>query len=308
MHPAVTFHNVSKRYGRRTALDNLSLEIPRGAIFGLVGSNGAGKTTTLSITAGAVHATAGRVSVLDGRPFSADRHSGKIGLVPQDTVLPGHLPVEELLTFYAELQGMTRREAHAEVTEVLGRVRLTDRAASKIRTLSHGMRRRVMIAQAMLGRPQMLLMDEPLSGLDPREVINIRSLLTRKPPDQTIVISSHNLYELERTCDHVAFIENGRRVRQDTMRAVTDRSHALRYKLDTPALQVDALQGAVPGATLEFSRDTRSLVCRYSSQQGTAAEINAALLRALLDMKAGILSVSSGTELEDAYLTQSPEH
>jgi ABC-type multidrug transport system ATPase subunit len=297
---------VLKCFGRRKALDGLDLRVPAGSLCGLVGSNGAGKTTSMSVAVGLLHARRGRVNLLGDGPFDPERHAGRVSLLPQDTQLPRHSRVLELLVYYAELQGMPPRTARERAVEVIEWVHLSDRVTSPVRTLSHGMKRRVMIAQAFLGSPELILLDEPLSGLDPREVANIRDLLRGQRGARTVVVSSHNLHEIERICDHVVFIEGGRTVKQDTMAAVTGRHHVLTCLLGAGTVPLDALRQAVPGAALErldgSDAGAQTLICRFGPSDGTPAEVNGRLLRALLDSGTEILEVRQGEHLEGAYL------
>jgi ABC-2 type transport system ATP-binding protein len=307
---ALELNNVVKYYGRRRALDGLSLQVPTGTVFGLVGSNGAGKTTALTVSVGMLRRRSGSVDLLSLGPFDPVRHAGRVALLPQDTQLPPQSRVRELLVYYAELQGMTPARARSCADDVVEWVHLSDRADSQIRSLSHGMKRRVLIAQAFLGDPELILLDEPLSGLDPREVANIRNLLRQRRGRQTIVISSHNLHEIERVCDHVAFIENGRTVRQDSMDAVTGLRQILSYRLGEGALPLEQIRAALPSAVLEVAptdtvdRAAQSLVCRHAGTDGGAPAVNAAVLSALLDAGIDILEVRQGSELESAYLDQ----
>ena len=302
MSTALELHGIVKRYGRRTALAGLDLVVPAGAVCGLVGSNGAGKTTTLGIAAGLLRPDSGEVSLLGDGPFDPARHGGRVSLLPQDSQLPPLSRVRELLVFYGALQGLGENAACAGADAVLERVHLTDRADSPLRTLSHGMRRRVLIAQALLGDPELILLDEPLGGLDPREVVNIRNILQACRGRQTIVISSHNLHEVELICDHLAFIEQGRTQRQDTMAVVTQRQEILTYALEGGPPALAALAACVPEAQFELAEGGRRLVCLYDGRAGSPAASNASVLRCLLDAGVGVLEVRQGSALEKAYL------
>ena len=290
-----------KRFGRRRALDGLDLSIPRGAVCGLVGSNGAGKTTAMSVAAGLLPPDAGTVDVLGSGPFNPDCHAGRVALLPQDTELPSQSRVSQILVYYAELQGMSAAAARHAAAEVIDEVHLADRSNSTIHSLSHGMRRRVLIAQAFLGNPELVLLDEPLSGLDPKEVVNVRSLLQRHRGERTTVISSHNLHEVEVVCDYVAFIEDGKRVRQDAMSVVTGREHVLAYHIGGGQFPLEAIRVLLPNVVLE-KEDGNSLLCRYTREDGTPADINAAILSCMLSAGVEILEVRLGGELETAYL------
>lgn len=301
---------VEKRYGNRVALDGLDLHVATGVLFGLVGSNGAGKTTTMSITAGITRPSKGSINVLGGGAFDAARSAGRLSFIPQGALLPAYATAHDLLSFYAQLQGMSGAEARRNATEVLGWVHLSDRARSKIRALSHGMRRRIAIAQAFLGDPELVLLDEPMSGLDPREVANIRDMLTDRRGRQTIVISSHNLHEIERICDEVCFIEKGKRVRQDSLESITRQKHSLLYTLESGDVPIEALYSALPDATFRQTGPDEPgapvlLSCEYDGDKMAAPEINTAVLRCLLDAGNGVIEIRQGSGLETAYLNAS---
>ena len=300
---ALSMTDVTKRFRRRTALDALTLAVPTGAAFGLVGSNGAGKTTAMSVAVGILPHNGGEIDLLGDGAFDARVHSGRVSLMPQDAELPLHARVCDLLDFYARLQGIPHRDIATEVNQVLDWVHLPDRATSKIHALSHGMRRRLVIAQAFLGSPELALLDEPLSGLDPKEVASMRDVLKRRPTRQTLIISSHNLHEIERICDHVAFIEKGRVVHQDRTDALTGRSHTMRYRLTPGELPLALLEDALPEADFEWQDRDGLLVCRYTESTHDAEQVNARVLRLLLDHQVGVREVHRGGELEAAYLS-----
>jgi len=199
-----------KRYGRRTALDGFSLVVPPGSVTGLVGSNGSGKTTWMSCVAGLARAEAGTVE-----------RSGRIGLLPQDSELPLEMTPHALLAGYARLAGLTARAADEAARKFLGRVNLTDRMDIPVKSLSHGMRKRVMAAQCFVDDPDILLLDEPMNGLDPEESERLRNLILEGKGRRTTVISSHNLLDLQRLCTHVAFVEAGRVTRMGSIAELT---------------------------------------------------------------------------------------
>lgn len=301
---ALRMTGVVKRYGRRTALDGLDLAVPRGSAFGLVGSNGAGKTTCLSVAAGILGSDGGAIDLLGCGAFDAATHSGRVSLMPQDAELPLHARVIDLLVFYAQLQGLARGAIDVHIGEVLDWVHLRDRARSKVRTLSHGMRRRLVIAQAFLGSPELALLDEPLSGLDPKEVASMRELLLRRGGHRTVVISSHNLHEIERICDQVAFIEEGRLVYQGPVDAVTGRSHTVHYRIAPGDVPLARLEDALPDAHFDLLEQGRLLVCRYPESRAGTEEVNRRVLGVLIDAGIGIHEVRRGGELETAYLAR----
>ncbi len=196
---AIESRNLVKCYGKRRALDGFSLAIPRGCVLGLVGPNGAGKTTWMMSVARLVRYESGSIAF-----------TGTLGLLPQDSELPLEMSARSLLIGLAGLQGMTSPDAKAAAASVLAKVNLLDRADASVRSLSHGMRKRVMTAQCFLGDPDLVLLDEPMNGLDPVEAERLRKVILERKDRKTTVISSHNLLDLERLCTHIAFVDKGR--------------------------------------------------------------------------------------------------
>ncbi len=309
MAPAVSTSGLVKRYGRVHALDGFSLDVPRGSVMGLVGPNGAGKTTWMMAVAGFLRLPAGKIDLLGDGPFDAARHSGRVSILPQDSALPLDATPFQLLRGYGRLQGLSRAAAADSAAEILKVMNLADRADSRIRTLSHGMRKRVMLAQCFIGSPELVMLDEPLNGLDPAEQERVRRFILSRRGRQTIVVSSHCLADVEVLCTHVAFIEGGRVQRMDTIRSLTEAVRRVAYALaappqDPPAL-VAALSAALPGAAFAWETPS-SLSCDFSAalvdgSSPDVAAVNRAVLPALLESP-GVLSVSSGQTLEQAYL------
>ena len=300
---AVRTKDLSKRYGSRRALDGFSLSVPNGAVMGLVGANGAGKTTWMLTVAGLLRPTSGTVDLLGNGPFDAARHCGLVSVLPQDAELPPELSAEELLRSFARLQGLSSAAARKAAADVLEAVNLADRAKSPVRTLSHGMRKRVMVAQCFIGRPKLVLLDEPLNGLDPVEAERLRRMISAQRGKCTIVISSHQLGDIEQVCTHVAFVENGRVVRADTLRAVTQTDEQTSYVLSHEPSDMDALSAAIPGAAFRWSEESRTLTCAFSAADGGAAAVNRRLLPLLL-AQCDVVSVSVGVSHEEAYLSE----
>lgn len=302
MIPAIEIRGVVKKYGRRVALDGFDLDVPAGSVFGLVGSNGAGKTTSMAVCAGLLHHEKGTVNILGEGAFNASKHGGRISLLPQDSRLPLHARVEDLLVFYGHLQGMSQPELGRSIDELLEWVHLQDRRSSPVRTLSHGMVRRLTVAQAFLGEPELVFLDEPLSGLDPREAARIRPLLAQRRGRQTIIISSHNLHEIEALCDHVAFIEAGRRVSQDTITAMTRRNHRVTYRVGACNVTSARLQQLVPEARWEISTDGKELTAFFAEASGSLADFNTRVLPILLSEGIPVEEIHRGSDLESEYL------
>ncbi len=294
MNAALRFRGVTKSYGRIRALDGLDLEVPVGSIFGLVGSNGAGKTTAMAVALGLLQPGDGEINLLGDGPFRPEKHAGRVALLPQDSRFPPHARVEELLRFYSRLQG----SGGDSIDQLLEWVHLQERRRSPVRTLSHGMNRRLAIAQAFLGAPQLVLLDEPLNGLDPREAARVREIIRQRRGRQSIVISSHNLSDIEALCDHVAFIEKGRRVRQDTLEKLTRRAHRVTYRL-RGTVPLERLRAALPGVEWEPQPD--ALTATFAEPY-TTEELNRRVLPVLLAAGVGILEIQRGSDLESEYL------
>jgi ABC-type multidrug transport system ATPase subunit len=297
MNEALITSKLYKKYGKTNALDGFSLSIPRGSITGLVGRNGAGKTTWMMTVAGFVRPDSGSVNIFGLGPFNALRHGGKVGIIPQDSELPSEAKVRELLINYGILQGLKRHDATVSADKLINAFNLRDKADSKIRALSHGMRKRVMIAQAFLGKVELVLLDEPLSGLDPVEADNMRKYIASMRSKVTIVISSHQLDDIERLCTHVAFIEKGKVERMDTLCSITNLSGHIRYRLIRNPEDISALESQMDG--IHLIQDKDSLVAQFGNDY-KVEDVNKIVLPLLLDF--GVLEVLPGLSLEAAYL------
>ena len=291
MNEAIITRALVKKYGRHAALNGFTLAVPSGSITGLVGRNGAGKTTWMMTVAGFVIPDAGEVSILGRGPFDARRR----------------------------LQGMTRKDAAKSADELIEVMNLADKANASIRSLSHGMRKRVMVAQAFLGHPEVVMLDEPLSGLDPVEAERLRSFLLSLRGKTTLVVSSHQLDDIEKLCTHVAFVADGKVERMETLRAITSDSGRIVYALKELPSDLAAIEQECPGvrfsvgASFQDARgrhgvpslpsaplpSEKTLVAEFG--EGLAVEtVNAALLPRLVPF--GVIAVTPGRSLEEAYL------
>jgi len=199
---------LSHVYSGKVALQNLNIELCAGEPIGLVGPNGAGKTTLLSILSGFLRPSSGSVSLF-GFPPGASQLIGKVSALPQDARLDPSFTIQEQLSFYARLQGFSQAQAGKETSRVLTITALQDIADQKPQTLSHGMAKRVAIAQALIGQPALILLDEPTAGLDPVNVRTVRTMIAELSSVTTFIISSHNLPELDRLCQRIILLENG---------------------------------------------------------------------------------------------------
>jgi ABC-type multidrug transport system ATPase subunit len=297
---AVVLRDVHKSYGARRALAGLSCAIPRGSICAVIGPNGSGKTTTFGAIAGLLRLDSGSVELFGDGPFRARRHAGRIGLLPQDSLPSPHASLRQSLCFYGELQGLRRAHALREAELWLERVRLSDRADARQRQLSHGMRRRFAVAQAFVGEPELVLLDEPTAGVDPELAHELRSLFRERRGRATLLISSHVLSELQELCDYAVVLEQGRCVSQGTMQRLLRADTLVRVTLRRPP-DLQRLEQLLPGARLEYQEP--ELLVRWS-EAGALEQLNEQLLRALLEQGAGILALAAGQSLEASYLEE----
>lgn len=208
---SVVVRRLTKIYGGVKAIDNVSFRIGKGEVVGFLGPNGAGKSTTMRIISGLMQATSGSVSICGEsvaiNPDAARRH---IGFMPENNPLPEDLRVREYLTFRAGIKGVPRSEIRARVDESMDICQLLRKASNKIiGNLSKGFRQRVGIADAILSRPEVIIMDEPTIGLDPHQILAIRALINSLRGKMSVIISSHILPEIELMCDRVMIINQG---------------------------------------------------------------------------------------------------
>jgi ABC-2 type transport system ATP-binding protein len=216
--PAVSARGVAKRYGPVLALDDFNLDIRRGEVFCLLGPNGSGKTTFIRLLAGFMSPTAGSLQVagFDVQDESMQARQ-RIGYAPEAAPMYQHMRVGEFLTFMARLRKVPAREVKDAVARVAEQLAITHKLDAPMPTLSRGYRQRVCIAQALVHEPQLLILDEPSNGLDPRQIIEMRHLIRSLAGQYTVLMSSHILPEVARTADRVAVLLGGRLKGQRTV-------------------------------------------------------------------------------------------
>lgn len=220
MEPLVRVTDLCRRFGRQVALSGMNLALERGEVLGLLGPNGAGKTTALRILSGNLAPSSGRVEIdgldLTRRPLAAKR---RLGYLPERPPLYPELRVDEYLRFCAQLRGMPRARVAAAVAEAKRRCALEDVGRRPIAKLSKGFRQRIGIAQAMVHRPSLLILDEPTEGLDPVQIREVRALVRELATDSGVIFSSHILPEVQAVCDRVAILNQGRVIYTDRLAA-----------------------------------------------------------------------------------------
>lgn len=207
----IEVQHLTKKYGRHLALDDLSFTIEKGQIYGFLGPNGAGKSTTLNIMTGYISATEGEV-LIDGHSILDEPEKAKrsIGYLPEIPPLYPDMTVMEYLNFVAELKKIPKDKRPAEVRKASTLVKLKDVSNRLIRNLSKGYKQRTGLAAAVLGFPDIIILDEPTVGLDPKQIIEIRQLIRKLAKDHTVILSSHILAEVQEICDYVLIISKGK--------------------------------------------------------------------------------------------------
>jgi ABC-2 type transport system ATP-binding protein len=233
---AIAARGLTKRYGPILALDGLDLDVPAGIVFGLLGPNGAGKTTTIRLLTGLSKPTAGHVSVTGLEVGSRDDVQAelhrRIGVLDQEPRYYGWMTGRELLRFVGDLLGLAGAELKTRTDETLERVGLVDAADRRIATYSSGMRQRLGIGQAILGRPRLLILDEPVSSLDPEGRRDLLALIGDLREASTVVLSSHVLSDVERVCERVAILDHGQLITEAAVSELLDRFAPPAYRVE----------------------------------------------------------------------------
>ena len=244
----IEVEHLTKRYGTVTAVDDISFRVNQGEILGFLGPNGAGKTTTMRVLTGYMPATNGRAVVAGydvfDHPIEAKRRTGYL---PETPPLYPDMTVREYLDFVAKIKGVASKDRHARVKAVMERTWIADMANRECGKLSKGYRQRVGLAQALIHNPEVLILDEPTAGLDPKQIIETRRLIKELAGDHTIILSTHILPEVSQTCQRVVIINKGKVVAVDTPDNLT---HRLRGS-ETMFVQVDGGRAAEAREALE---------------------------------------------------------
>lgn len=280
--------NLCKEFGGNTAVAGVTAVLEPG-IYGLLGANGAGKTTLLRMICGVLKPTAGQVR-LDGIPIDAlgAAYRDKLGYLPQDFVGYPQYSARDFLLYMAVLKGMTRSQAVPKIQELLHMVRLQEAANKKIRTFSGGMRRRLGIAQALLNDPDILILDEPTAGLDPKERVHFRNILEGYAQEKIVLLSTHIVSDLEAIAHKVFLMKDGRFQTQGTVSELLQQANGRVWELTVPSQEAETWQARMTVINL-----------RYDG--------NSVTLRILADAKPAPAARPCIPTLEDLYLLYFPE-
>ena len=303
----IEVQHLTKRYGPFTAVDDVSFKAERGEILGFLGPNGAGKTTTMRILTGYMPPTDGKAvvagyDVLD-QPIEAKRRTGYL---PETPPLYPDMTVRDYLDFCARIKGVPRAGRKARVDTVMERTRIADMASRHCGKLSKGYKQRVGLAQALLHNPDVLILDEPTAGLDPKQIIETRQLIKELGGDHTVILSTHILPEVSQTCQRVVIINKGRVVAVDTPDNLTSRLRGS----ETMYVQVDTLGGdaretllRVPGVSRVAATETRGTINGYEIESETGRDVRRELAAAIVARGWGLLELRPmRMSLEEIFL------
>jgi ABC-2 type transport system ATP-binding protein len=308
----IEVQHLTKRYGPVTAVDDISFRVERGEILGFLGPNGAGKTTTMRILTGYMPATEGKAIVAGfdvfDQPVEAKRRTGYL---PETPPLYPDMSVLEYLQFVAKVKGVAGSERRERIQTVMRRTRIDDMANRLCAKLSKGYKQRVGLAQALIHNPDVLILDEPTAGLDPKQIIETRQLIKELAGDHTIVLSTHILPEVSQTCQRVVIINKGRVVAVDTPDNLTARLRGS----ETMYVQVDSMGSdalptllRVPGVTRVVEAERRDGAAGYEVESEQGRDVRRDLARAIVTSGWGLLELRPlRVSLEDVFLSLTTE-
>ncbi len=309
---AVRLSKVTKKFGMKVAVEDVSLKVKAGSVYGLIGPNGAGKTTTFSMLAGYLQPTSGEVEMLGFPPSAVDQLRGRLGVLPQDALLPANDKVGQFLVHMARLQNMPKEDAEKAARTALDEVDGKEWWAQRCGSLSHGMAKRVALAQALLGEPEIVLLDEPTAGLDPRVAYEVRQIIKRRKGRCAMIVSSHNLQELEEICDAAAVLDRGHLVAAGSITELTAASAEVRIRIaraQPGPLPFPPLRELPMVKRVEFDEDRRDLVVHFErGPQVDAESVIAAVLWVLLNHRVRISGVTKGRGLEQRVMELTDSH
>ena len=311
----IEVQHLTKRYGPFTAVSDINFTVERGEILGFLGPNGAGKTTTMRVLTGYMPPTEGK-AVIAGydvfdQPIEAKRRTGYL---PETPPLYPEMTVRDYLTFVAKIKGVPRSERKKRVETSMERTRVADMATRHCGKLSKGYKQRVGLAQAILHNPEVLILDEPTAGLDPKQIIQTRALIKELAGDHTIILSTHILPEVSQTCQRVVIINKGRVVAVETPETLTSRvsgSATMYVQVDSAGADAASALSSVPGVTQVSVADSRATVTGFEVESETGRDVRRELAAAIVGRGWGLLELRPNLlSLEDVFLqltTQEPQ-
>jgi len=304
----IEVQHLTKRYGPVTAVDDVSFTVERGEILGFLGPNGAGKTTTMRILTGYMPATDGKAIVAGydvfDRPVEAKRRTGYL---PETPPLYPDMSVSEYLTFVAKIKGVAPADRTARVKSVMEKARVADMANRQCAKLSKGYKQRVGLAQALIHNPDVLILDEPTAGLDPKQIIETRQLIKELAGDHTIILSTHILPEVSQTCQRVVIINKGKVVAVDTPDNLTARlrgSATMYVQVDPAGADALAALSRVAGVKRVVESDRRENAVGFEIESEAGRDVRRDLAKAVVSSGLGLLEMRPmRMSLEDIFLS-----
>jgi ABC-2 type transport system ATP-binding protein len=303
----IEVQHLTKRYGPTTAVDDVTFRVERGEVLGFLGPNGAGKTTTMRVLTGYMPPSEGKAIVAGydvmTQPIEAKRRTGYL---PETPPLYPEMTVRDYLSFVARIKGVPRTERKSRVNTVMERTRIADMANRHCSKLSKGYRQRVGLAQAIMHNPDVLILDEPTAGLDPKQIIETRQLIKDLGGDHTVILSTHILPEVSQTCHRVVIINKGRVVAVDTPENLTARlrgSETMFVQVDAPGADVAGALQAVPGVTQVSASDTRGTITSFEINSETGRDVRRDLAATIVRQGWGLLELRPlRMSLEEIFL------
>ena len=308
----IEVQNLTKKYGPFTAVDDVSFRVERGQILGFLGPNGAGKTTTMRILTGYMPATDGKAIVagfdIFDQPVEAKR---RIGYLPETPPLYPDMTVTEYLSFVAKIKGVPSGDRKARIKQVMERTWVAEMSGRMCSKLSKGYRQRVGLAQALIHNPDVLILDEPTAGLDPKQIIETRQLIKELAGDHTIILSTHILPEVSQTCDRVVIINRGKVVAIDTPDNLTSRlrgSETMYVQVDAGSADAGPALASIAGVTRVVEADRRDGVIGYEVDSERGQDVRRDLARTVVSNGFGLLELRPmRMSLEQIFLSLTTE-
>lgn len=300
----IELKNVTKKYGNFKAVDNISFKIEKGEVVGFLGQNGAGKTTTMKMITGLIEPTNGEIFI-EGEKIS--RKSRKcIGYMPENTPLYQELTVKEFIDYMAELKGLKRQERKQQVQKLITDLGLADVENKLIRNISRGYKQRVSLSGALIGNPDILILDEPTVGLDPKQVIEIRNLIKSLRKNHTVFISSHILSEISQMCQKVIIINKGKVVAIDTPNNLENKiaRNSIVINIEDPNENIEKIKDKIPEIIeIKFINKLEKDIKQYEIFVKENADIRKKLFEILPQENISILELkNSEVGLEEAFI------
>lgn len=304
----IEVENLVKKYGGHVAVDHLSFHVEKGQIYGFLGPNGAGKSTTMNIMTGYLAATEGSVTI-NGYDILKQPEEAKkcIGYLPELPPLYQEMTVHEYLTFAAELKKIPKVERKTQIQKAMEKTGIDEISARLIRNLSKGYKQRVGLAQAILGEPEVIILDEPTVGLDPKQIIEIRDLIRSLGEKHTVILSSHILSEVSAVCDHIMIISKGKLLASDSpegLRRLMHGTTTLRAVVLGSEAEVEAALAAVPEIKkISFAKSEEEEEVMVSIETDSETDVRKSVGKAFLEKGLPVVEMMRQTEsLEDIFL------